>query len=254
MARIRTIKPEFFRHEGLQDLGAESMLVFAGLWTQCDSRGRFRWRPRQLKLDILPFMDFDMEVILEKLRESGFLEKYEVDGKYYGLVPTFRDHQRLTGKEREDGEKYPEPLGKHRGSIGETSGKQEGGTGERPVSQEREREKEKEREKERNTYGDDFLEFWKSYPKKVGKDEAWRAWKKRNGSKPSIEIIVNAVEMQKKSNQWIRDGGQYIPNPATWINQGRWADEPTEQHPLKGKVSDKTLSTVTALQDWRPPK
>lgn len=223
MARIRTIKPEFFRHEGLQDLGAESMLVFAGLWTQCDSKGRFRWRPRQLKLDILPFMDFDMEVILEKLRESGFLEKYEVDGKYYGLVPTFRDHQRLTGKEREDGEKYPEPLEKHRGNIGETSGKQEGGTGERPVSQE------KEREKERNTYDDDFLEFWAAYPKKSGsKKAAFANWKKLNGDKPPMKTILGELNRQiewRKNRAGPDDFRPEWKDPERWIKDRMWEAE-----------------------------
>jgi len=133
MARIRTIKPEFFRHEELQGLGTDAMLVFAGLWTQCDSKGRFKWRPRQLKLDILPFIDFDMEGILGKLESSGFVTRYEVDGKKYGFIPTFRTHQRITGKEASDGEKYPEPIVT-----------QPGNDGERQDVQEKEKEKEKE--------------------------------------------------------------------------------------------------------------
>ena len=144
MSRIRTIKPEFFRHEELQDLGAEAMLVFAGLWTQCDSKGRFQWRTRQLKLDILPFMKFNMETVLESLRKAGFLQKYDVDGKTYGVVPTFRDHQRISGKELTDGEKYPEPKGDLSGSNREATGKQWGSNGDQQESQEKEKEKERE--------------------------------------------------------------------------------------------------------------
>jgi len=143
MARIRTIKPEFFRHEELQGLGTDVMLVFAGLWTQCDSKGRFKWRPRQLKLDILPFIDFDMEGILGKLESSGFVTRYEVDGKKYGFIPTFRIHQRITGKEAADGEKYPEPIVTQQGNNGETPGKQRGNDGERQDAQEREKERER---------------------------------------------------------------------------------------------------------------
>jgi hypothetical protein len=129
MARIRTVKPEFFRHEGLQDLerenpGACVMLVFAGLWGHCDKEGRFEWRPRQLKLDILPFLDFDMEATLCLLEAAGHIESYEVAGKRYGQVPSFLEHQRISGKEAQEKAKNPRPPEKQKGSTGEASGKQ----------------------------------------------------------------------------------------------------------------------------------
>lgn len=74
-------------------------------------------------------------------------------------------------------------------------------------------------------YTPDFLRFWEQYPKKTGKDAAWKSWQKRNGDRPKIEAILEAIKNQRIGDQWTRDGGQYIPNPATWINQGRWADE-----------------------------
>lgn len=131
MARIRSIKPDFFRHEALQDAeianpGKYPMMVFAGLWGHCDSKGRFEWRPRQLKLDILPFLPFDMAETLEILAKSGMVNRYEVDGKSYGEIPTFEKHQRLSGKEVTEGEKHPEPngeaTGKQRGSNREAIG------------------------------------------------------------------------------------------------------------------------------------
>src|SRR4051812_39113605 len=109
MARIRTVKPEFFRHEKLQELGALSMLIFEGLWTQCDKAGRFAWKPRLLKLDILPFITFDMEKELDKLAESFFVIKYEHEKEFFGVIPTFGDHQRITGKEGLEPPKYPTP-------------------------------------------------------------------------------------------------------------------------------------------------
>jgi hypothetical protein len=102
-------------------------------------------------------------------------------------------------------------------------------------------------------FSDEFETFWKTYPRKKNKDKAWAAWKKRNGTRPSIDVIVKAVETQKKCSQWIRDGGQYIPYPATWINGGQWMDEEEDAHPLARKVSDKTIQTVEMLKDWRPP-
>lgn len=70
-----------------------------------------------------------------------------------------------------------------------------------------------------------FEEFWKAYPKKVGKKAAESSWKK---IKPDAELhdrIMTAIGRARVTEQWQREGGRYIPNPATWLNQGRWDDE-----------------------------
>lgn len=72
--------------------------------------------------------------------------------------------------------------------------------------------------------GDDFDAFWKAYPKKVGKLNAKKAWAKAK-TKPDLPTLLSAIEKQKQSINWTKDNGQYIPNPATWINGGRWDDE-----------------------------
>lgn len=73
--------------------------------------------------------------------------------------------------------------------------------------------------------GSGFAEFWMAYPKKVGKGEAERKWKTL---KPDAGAVLSAVKRQSASEQWRRDGGQYIPNPATWLHQRRWEDEPVQ--------------------------
>lgn len=70
-----------------------------------------------------------------------------------------------------------------------------------------------------------FDVFWKAYPKKVAKDAAYKAFSKRKPDDKLLKEILQAVESQKSSDMWTKDGGQYIPNPATWLNQGRWMDE-----------------------------
>ena len=79
-------------------------------------------------------------------------------------------------------------------------------------------------------YPSDFEAFWTSYPRKQGKDAALRAWKtkKRERRLPELPVLLAAIEAAKYTEQWQRDGGQYIPQPATWINQGRWLDESEE--------------------------
>lgn len=69
-----------------------------------------------------------------------------------------------------------------------------------------------------------FDRFWKVYPRRVGKDAAWRSWQKRRPDEALTGRMLEAIERQRA---WLeRDGGKYIPNPATWLNQGRWEDEP----------------------------
>jgi hypothetical protein len=68
----------------------------------------------------------------------------------------------------------------------------------------------------------DFETFWTAYPKKVGKQAAWKAFSR---VKEPVESLVTAIERQKCSTQWSKDAGQYIPNPATWLNGERWGDE-----------------------------
>ena len=70
-----------------------------------------------------------------------------------------------------------------------------------------------------------FAEFWEAYPKKVGKTEAQKAWKKQFPCGDVEGITIPAIERQKKSAQWTKDNGQFIPNPTTWLNQRRWEDE-----------------------------
>lgn len=103
MARIRTIKPDLARHEGLYNLEQETGLpvrfAWAMLFTACDKEGRFRWRPAVLKLDILPFDDIDFSRVLDAWLTRGYLVKYRVGNEWYGWIPTWRRHQSINNKE-----------------------------------------------------------------------------------------------------------------------------------------------------------
>ena len=70
--------------------------------------------------------------------------------------------------------------------------------------------------------GTTFELFWAAYPKKVGKKAALNAFRR---VKTPLNVLLQAIEAQKHSVQWMKDNGKYIPNPATWLNQGRWEDE-----------------------------
>ena len=74
---------------------------------------------------------------------------------------------------------------------------------------------------------DFFLEFWEKYPKKVGKGEALRIWKKLRPSNELSERIIASVVAHISDAQWKKESGRFIPNPATFLNQGRYDDELT---------------------------
>ena len=71
-----------------------------------------------------------------------------------------------------------------------------------------------------------FDEFWVAYPKHVAKESARRAWDKLHADRDLLDALLSALEWQTRMEAWQRDGGRYVPNPATWLNGRRGEDEP----------------------------
>ena len=90
-----------------------------------------------------------------------------------------------------------------------------------------------------------FDAFWNAYPKKVGKQDAKKAFK---NVKVPLDTLLTAIEQQKRGSQWTRDNGQYIPNPATWLRQGRWDDE------VYAAPKTKSERRLTTDQDYERSK
>lgn len=121
--RIRTIKPEFFTHEGLYELEKETGLpirvAFAGLWCVADKAGRFKWEPRRIGVAILPYDGIDFSRVLDALFTRGFIVRYRVkdacsdasegaNSGEYGAIPSFSKHQFLNNREKDSD--LPEPC------------------------------------------------------------------------------------------------------------------------------------------------
>ena len=70
-----------------------------------------------------------------------------------------------------------------------------------------------------------FNQFWTAYPKHIAKQSAVKAFEKLKPDEKLLEAMLKAIELQKESKQWEKDGGAFIPYPATWLNQRRWEDE-----------------------------
>lgn len=89
-----------------------------------------------------------------------------------------------------------------------------------------------------------FDEFWAAYPKHVAKKPARRAWDKLHADRDLLDALLTALEWQTRTEAWQRDGGRYVPNPATWLNGRRWEDEPQPGEP------DKPLRRREEVEVW----
>lgn len=97
-----------------------------------------------------------------------------------------------------------------------------------------------------------FEDFWKVYPKKRARPKAFAAWRKLNPSEFLVSEIMAAVAVQRKSAQWTKDRGEYIPYPASYLNGERWTDDsvrPAEALPKPG--TDAYFALHRDAQWWR---
>ena len=95
-------------------------------------------------------------------------------------------------------------------------------------------------------YTPGFRSFWSLYPKRIGKGAAFLSWK-RSGCESISEVVVKAVREQLPYLN--REGGQYRPLPATWLNQKRWQDEPFN---TKSEGTSPPTSSPVSVMDLPP--
>lgn len=101
MARIRTIKPEFFTSEDIVSLTPLARLFYVSLWCEADREGRLDWRIGTLKMRYFPGDNCDMQELAKELIDGGLIVVYEVDGKQYAEIPSFKTHQIINNRESE---------------------------------------------------------------------------------------------------------------------------------------------------------
>jgi hypothetical protein len=109
MARIRGLKPDFFKDEDLAMLPFEARLLYQGLWCMSDREGRLEDRPKYLKVEIFPYDNINIEKLLNMLSspniqdrpEKAFIRRYTVNGRKYIDIPEFSKHQSPHNTEKE---------------------------------------------------------------------------------------------------------------------------------------------------------
>lgn len=117
MARSRIIKPAFFTDDELVELPFETRLLFIGLWTLADRRGRLEYRPKRIKMSIFPADDVPIEQMLKDLHIARKIILYEVDGLGCIAIPGFERHQKIHPKELESTINPPRLAGSSREKV-----------------------------------------------------------------------------------------------------------------------------------------
>lgn len=233
----RIIKDTIRTSDHIASLTDFEFRLWVGLIVSADDFGRGDARPKVLKGLVFPLVDeITPKTIangLAGLRKKGSILLYEVDGRQYFCFPRWEEHQRVRNKVQ----KFPAPptdcgeLPQIAASCGEMlleSNPIQSNPNPNPNT-------------ESNARASDFDRFWSVYPKKVGKEEARKAFRK---VKVKVDVLIEAVEKQKTWTQWQVEKGRFIPNPATWLNQGRWEDEGQAEKKAEMKSDTKRLELM----------
>lgn len=236
MARARNLKPGFFTNGDLLECQPLARLLFAGLWTEADCRGILEDRPKTIKVKILPGDNCDVDELLNELQDAGFITRYQVGEHRCIFVKMFGKHQNPHQNEKPNALPAPECMGEVDAEVREDSGastvqapeQHESDPAESLLLNPSDESTPSRRRAKGSGYSSAFESFWTHYPKKVGKDAAWKIWQRLRPDVDVIEAMRVALEWQTESREWTKDGGQYIPNPATWLNAGRWKDAPPD--------------------------
>lgn len=232
MARSRNIKPSIMENEDLAELQPVARLLFVYLWMLADREGRLEDRPKRIAGRALPYdRDVDVDGLLESLAGAGFITRYMAGGFSVIQVNNFLKHQ--SPHVRESASELPgieqsttKVVTQHNQGTAEASPRSPDSLFPLPDSLSPLPEEKPCSPSASASADEGFAKFWERYPKKVAKPQALKAWKK---IKPSGQVLVGlkaGLEKQRASADWLKDGGQFIPHPATWLNSRRWEDEP----------------------------
>ena len=106
-------------------------------------------------------------------------------------------------------------------------------------------------------YSDDFEKFWAAYPRKTNKGAAWKAWQKLRKEKvlPDVDTLRECLSWRKIADDWERDGGKYIPHPATWLNAHGWEDDACKEppdDPRNDPREDEAYQIAQSMGGWNP--
>lgn len=219
MARIRSIKPEFWTSEQIMSCKPLTRLLFIGMWNFADDYGRMPYAPATIKAQILPGDTLEIQAIKDMLTELsglGLILIYAAKGREY-IEITGWAHQKI--------DKPHKP--KHPGPVTDIPEQTETVAEPSPniprtlaVGEDRKREDKKERNRRAGALESPFLEFRAAYPKRKGSDPnepAKKAFEKAVKSGIDPPSIIAAARKYSASSDL--PDPKFIPMAASWLNK-----------------------------------
>ena len=253
---------DFLTDEKLAECSAESTGVYIRLLClmhKSHDYGKIllRQKDRQNEQQVLNFavklarqMPYTFDVIARSLNELIDEEVLYIDGDALCQKRMIKDGE-ISDIRANSGKKGAEKAnagGRKKDNFAEAK-QSANNTAKQSANSENEIETENEYENDNKRTDKCFEMFWQAYPKKVGKQAALKAFQR---VKTPVETLLTAIERQKCGDQWSRENGRYIPNPATWLNQGRWDDEvytpPAEKGTEKGVPIKRNTATTEDVE------
>ena len=215
----RIIKESICTSSNIDNLKPEEEVFFYRVLVNCDDYGRTDARPQILRAKCYPLKTdkikiTDIEKYLKSLVRENLVIIYKAGDGIYLQVTTWNRHQQIRAKRS----KYPALDGDCKNLISDDINCNQMNAYV-PVIQSNPI------QSESNTGANDFEIFWSTYPKKRNKGHAEKAFKKAAPDEQLMAAILTAIEHAKKSAQWLKDNGQFIPHPATWLNAKGWEDD-----------------------------
>lgn len=233
MARIRSIKPEFWTSEQVMNCSPMARLLFIGLWNFCDDAGNHVASAKTIKANVFPgddIMSSSIQGLLDELSANGLIVYYSFENKDF-LHVTGWHHQKIDRPTYKHPPYKPGDPAPARRAVDESSPPEGSGV-----------DKEGSKENPLPAVADvpaGFVRFWNSWPRsprKVDKADCCKRWK-RHGLESIADQIVAHVEAMCETDQWKRG---YEPSPATYLNGRRWEDDmpPASLSLLTGNGAD----------------
>lgn len=246
MARIRTIKPEFFTSEDIVSLNPLARLLYIAMWCESDKEGRMAWKPKTFKMRYFPADECDINVLCKEITDAGLVKLY---GGLYAYIPAFHAHQHINPRESASQLPSPDidlqditrqPRVEHASTTRQSrdSDTQVGREGKgREGIDTRVEHADKPAADKSADLPPGFAKFWETWPsndRKQAKGKCLDAWKKAHAERDAALVIDHVQSL--KNGCWQKDGGQFVPAPLTYLNGRRWEGAEAANNPMQSGI------------------
>ena len=249
MARIRTIKPEFFTSEDIVGMTPLARLFYVSLWCESDREGRLEWKPGTFKMRYLPGDECSVQELAAELIDKGLIVLYEVGGKQYAEIPTFTEHQVINNRET------PSTIPARSGDA--TFTRQSG------VKAEGKEGKEGKGKEGRESLGaaapanEIFEQAFAAFPKRFGgnpKPDALKSWNARiaEGVDPA-EMLAGTMRYAEHNRIAGKVGTEFVMQAVRFFGKSKHYAEPWAVEPPAARASRSTAAMGANAQQFDDP-